>query len=120
MDAPRSTSDSSLHDAFARAVELKRLRVPSSEIIGSLRARGYDAETAAHVVRQVEQKLPGAMKHIARRNMLFGGILLAGVILVAVAYLPNAKDPQSSLMLFALAIVAGTYQFVRGVAQMKK
>lgn len=111
MEASQPTSQEFVNHVHAYAANLLvKMKKNAAEVKQLLISQGLDAESAAVVIKNLENELRDVKKAQAKKDLLHGGLWCAGGLALTVADIG---------FIFWGAIIVGGIQFFKGLVNLK-
>lgn len=117
-ETPEMTAEQAVEAIYQYAAVQMRDGVPPAEIKRRLVEQGLSQETAGIVVGNLQKALAKARQEAGGKNMLFGALwCIGGIVVTAMTYAAAANNGGGTYVVAWGAIIFGTVQFCRGLAQ---
>jgi hypothetical protein len=110
------TEEEIVQAVYTLAAEQMKSGVPPQQIQANLVEQGLDQESAATVVRNLNQLRSEATREAGKKNMLYGALWCIGGIAVTAATYGAASGGGSYVVAWG-AIAFGAIQFFRGLIE---
>ena len=118
MAEPEMSPEQVIEAVYEDAAAQMREGIAPADIEKNLVARGLDAETAATVVRNLQEARSKALAEAGGKNMLYGALwCVGGIVVTAVTYQSASGRGGGSYVVAWGAILFGAIQFVQGLFQ---